>query len=364
MFPNLLAPSPYYQGLLQAAAAHVSAAAAVAQPTMGHNSTSFLVENLLRADKPQGYLTRPQPIASTGFTQQQGLYPFYLGVETRTEKGYRSPRNHSPQQQDPDSSVSPSLQQSKPRLKFGVNAILSSEISPKSVTSSSVSSQSQSRVTTTNSSPPGGCSSKCEYSTNAVPCRECIPTSNYDQHMQHSIRYPYYSGSPTMLPMPNAFSFLTSMRGKPRRGMLRRAVFSDLQRKGLEKMFQKQKYISKPDRKKLAAKLGLKDSQVKIWFQNRRMKWRNSKERELLSSGRSRESTLPNKGNPHPDLSNLSNDVDDDASTEMGNEYSKETMRLESPHSNFEDNMLLVSQNEDENMTSSDSEYDEDIDVS
>ena len=69
-----------------------------------------------------------------------------------------------------------------------------------------------------------------------------------------------------MLPIHNAFSFLSSMRGKPRRGMLRRAVFSDLQRKGLEKMFQKQKYISKPDRKKLAAKLGLKDSQVRIGY--------------------------------------------------------------------------------------------------
>ncbi|KAK2144114.1 hypothetical protein LSH36_785g03100 [Paralvinella palmiformis] len=93
--------------------------------------------------------------------------------------------------------------------------------------------------------------------------------------------------------------------GKPRRGMLRRAVFSDFQRKGLEKMFQKQKYISKPDRKKLAEKLGLKDSQVKIWFQNRRMKWRNSKERELLSSGGSRDATLPSKDNPNPDLSDV-----------------------------------------------------------
>lgn len=46
--------------------------------------------------------------------------------------------------------------------------------------------------------------------------------------------------------------------------MLRRAVFSDVQRKALEKMFQKQKYISKPDRKKLATKLGLKDSQVNL----------------------------------------------------------------------------------------------------
>ena len=53
-----------------------------------------------------------------------------------------------------------------------------------------------------------------------------------------------------------------SPRGKPRRGMMRRAVFSDHQRRGLEKKFQHQKYISKPDRKKLAEKLGLKDSQV------------------------------------------------------------------------------------------------------
>ncbi|KAM5172004.1 homeobox protein DBX2 [Mantella aurantiaca] len=70
---------------------------------------------------------------------------------------------------------------------------------------------------------------------------------------------------------------------KARRVILRRAVFSDDQRKALEKMFQKQKYISKTDRKKLAINLALKESQVKIWFQNRRMKWRNSKEKEVLS---------------------------------------------------------------------------------
>lgn len=66
-----------------------------------------------------------------------------------------------------------------------------------------------------------------------------------------------------VVPIPGTFSWPLAARGKPRRGMLRRAVFSDVQRKALEKMFQKQKYISKPDRKKLAAKLGLKDSQVR-----------------------------------------------------------------------------------------------------
>lgn len=57
-----------------------------------------------------------------------------------------------------------------------------------------------------------------------------------------------------------------------------RAVFSNLQRKGLEIAFGGQKYITKPDRRKLAARLGLTDAQVKVWFQNRRMKWRHTGE--------------------------------------------------------------------------------------
>jgi hypothetical protein len=55
------------------------------------------------------------------------------------------------------------------------------------------------------------------------------------------------------------------LQNKTRPRMLRRAVFSDQQRKGLEVAFVKQKYISKPERKKLAQRLDLKDSQVKIW---------------------------------------------------------------------------------------------------
>ena len=42
-----------------------------------------------------------------------------------------------------------------------------------------------------------------------------------------------------------------------------RAVFSHLQRKGLEKRFTIQKYITKPDRRLLAASLGLTDAQVR-----------------------------------------------------------------------------------------------------
>lgn len=71
------------------------------------------------------------------------------------------------------------------------------------------------------------------------------------------------AGMTDLANMGIGFPWSGSTRGRPRRGMMKRAVFSDSQRRGLEKKFTREKYISKPDRKKLAEKLGLKDSQVR-----------------------------------------------------------------------------------------------------
>ncbi|XP_033991621.1 H2.0-like homeobox protein isoform X2 [Trematomus bernacchii] len=76
-----------------------------------------------------------------------------------------------------------------------------------------------------------------------------------------------------------------------------RAVFSNLQRKGLEKRFEIQKYVTKPDRKQLAAMLGLTDAQVKVWFQNRRMKWRHSKEAQAQKD---KDKEQPEKSSSEP----------------------------------------------------------------
>ncbi|XP_067091221.1 homeobox protein DBX2 [Osmerus mordax] len=94
------------------------------------------------------------------------------------------------------------------------------------------------------------------------------------------------SPPPIFSKAPNISIWSPDMSPKSRRGILRRAVFSEEQRKELERTFRRQKYISKTDRNKLAADLSLKETQVKIWFQNRRMKWRNCKEKEI-HSGRS-----------------------------------------------------------------------------
>ncbi|KAK5851350.1 hypothetical protein PBY51_002153 [Eleginops maclovinus] len=54
--------------------------------------------------------------------------------------------------------------------------------------------------------------------------------------------------------------------------------FSNEQTIELEKKFETQKYLSPPERKRLAKMLQLSERQVKTWFQNRRAKWRRLKQ--------------------------------------------------------------------------------------
>lgn len=75
-----------------------------------------------------------------------------------------------------------------------------------------------------------------------------------------------------------------------------RTVFSEAQLIGLERRFDRQKYLSTPDRAGLAAALGLSQLQVKTWYQNRRMKWK----KQVLEGGAVHAPTKP-KGRPRKD---------------------------------------------------------------
>uniref|UniRef100_A0A3B3SRA0 BarH-like homeobox 2 n=1 Tax=Paramormyrops kingsleyae TaxID=1676925 RepID=A0A3B3SRA0_9TELE len=71
---------------------------------------------------------------------------------------------------------------------------------------------------------------------------------------------------------------ISSSRGSPqirsKKPRKARTAFSDHQLNQLERSFERQKYLSVQDRMDLAAALGLTDTQVKTWYQNRRTKWK------------------------------------------------------------------------------------------
>ncbi|XP_033870375.1 homeobox protein Nkx-6.1-like [Acipenser ruthenus] len=69
-----------------------------------------------------------------------------------------------------------------------------------------------------------------------------------------------------------------------------RPTFSGQQIFALEKTFEQTKYLAGPERARLAYSLGMTESQVKVWFQNRRTKWRKRHAAEMASAKKKQDS--------------------------------------------------------------------------
>ncbi|XP_068096472.1 homeobox protein BarH-like 2 [Hyperolius riggenbachi] len=116
---------------------------------------------------------------------------------------------------------------------------------------------------------------------------------------------------------------------KPRRS---RTIFTEIQLMGLEKKFQKQKYLSTPDRLDLAQSLGLTQLQVKTWYQNRRMKWKKivlkgGQEAPTKPKGRPKKNSIPTSEEIEAEekLQRLSQEADMKAEETEGNDETEET---------------------------------------
>ncbi|XP_021353738.1 H2.0-like homeobox protein isoform X1 [Mizuhopecten yessoensis] len=164
-------------------------------------------------------------------------------------------------------------------LKFGINRILSEDFGRKSSEKENREKQ-HGDTSILESRMSCGCGTiACNY----INARMAFPSASLSA--VHAIQPPSYPMSHSIDSLPvGPYSILnddgSGCNQSKRKRSWSRAVFSNLQRKGLEKRFEVQKYVTKPDRRQLAAMLGLTDAQVKVWFQNRRMKWRHAQQQK------------------------------------------------------------------------------------
>lgn len=130
----------------------------------------------------------------------------------------------------------------------------------------------------------------------------------YRQEYAYLERHPFHTKVFKPFPWPYMQRPLQKRKG----GQVR---FSNDQTIELEKKFESQKYLSPPERKRLAKLLQLTERQVKTWFQNRRAKWRRLKQ-ESPSEDKTEENGGENKNDDddHNQCTTDDEDFDDNES--------------------------------------------------
>ncbi|CAH2322853.1 Homeobox Nkx- [Pelobates cultripes] len=124
-----------------------------------------------------------------------------------------------------------------------------------------------------------------------------------------------------------------------------RPTFSGQQIFALEKTFEQTKYLAGPERARLAYSLGMTESQVKVWFQNRRTKWRKRHAAEMASAKKKHDSETEkmkeSSDNEEDDEYNkpLDPNSDDEKISRLLKKHKSTNLNLLSPCSNNSDTL-------------------------
>jgi len=145
---------------------------------------------------------------------------------------------------------------------------------------------------------------------------------NRDMHNDQMMKFPFAAYPPMQTGVREMEQQVPERSEKPlmhngKKVRNPRTIYSSAQIQQLELRFQKTQYLALPERAELASVLGLTQTQVKIWFQNRRSKYK--KQAKVGQAGGA--SILPDVegASPAPSLENPSSPAGSSLSPNSGN---------------------------------------------